>query len=152
MSQPSTYTPEKADAICERIGEGEPLRVICRDPGMPSWRTVYRWIEADEEFAARIAHARTRGFDAIAEQCLDIADDRSNDTKVIETEDGGREVANTEWISRSKLRVETRLKLLAKWDPKRYGDKLDLNHSGRVVHASEMTDDELLRLAAGSGG
>jgi hypothetical protein len=41
-------------------------------------------------------------------------------------------VPDSEWISRSKLRVETRLKLLAKWDPKRYGDRLNLDHSGEM--------------------
>ena len=36
---------------------------------------------------------------------------------------------NAEHIQRSKLRVETRLKLLAKWDPKRYGERqqVDVN-------------------------
>lgn len=95
------------------------MEKICRDDGMPSSRTVLRWKEANESFASDIARAREAGFDAIAAECLDIADETSNDT--LFTEHGDR--PNTEWISRSKLRVETRLKLLAKWDPKRYGDK-----------------------------
>lgn len=125
--RPSTFTREIADQICDRLADGEPLRQICRDEAMPAWRTVYDWKAAHEDFAARIAHARDAGFDAIAEQCLDIADDTASDT--IEGEHGDR--PNTEWISRSKLRVETRLKLLAKWDPKRYGDKVDVNHGGQ---------------------
>ena len=40
------------------------------------------------------------------------------------TEFGPR--VNAEHIQRSKLRIETRLKLLAKWNPKKYGDKLAL--------------------------
>ena len=35
---------------------------------------------------------------------------------------------NGEHVQRSKLRIETRLKLLAKWDPRRYGDRLALDH------------------------
>ena len=35
-------------------------------------------------------------------------------------------------LGHRKLQIETRLKLLAKWDPKRYGDKVDLNHGGEV--------------------
>lgn len=127
------YSAEVADAICERIGEGEPLRAICRTEGMPSWRSVYRWMEDYPEFAARIAHARTRGFDSIAEECLQIADETSHDTVMVGSDDNTREAANTEWISRSKLRVETRLKLLAKWDPKRYGDKITQEHTGNVA-------------------
>ena len=38
-------------------------------------------------------------------------------------------------IQRAKLRIDTRLKLLSKWDPKRYGDKLDINANvtGNVI-------------------
>lgn len=136
MGATSTYTEEKAEEICERLGEGIPLREICRREDMPAWRTVYRWIEANTDFAARIAHARTRGFDAIAEQCLQIADDTSDDTVWVGPADSPREAANTEWISRSKLRVETRLKLLAKWDPKRYGDKLDVTSAGNKLETT----------------
>lgn len=118
--RPSTFTQEVADEICERLSQGEPLRQICRDERMPAWQTVYGWKAAHEDFSKRIAGAREAGFDAIAEECLEIADETAFDTVI--GENGDR--ANSEWISRSKLRVETRLKLLAKWDPKRYGDKI----------------------------
>ncbi|HBI70015.1 MAG TPA: hypothetical protein DDZ22_13690 [Massilia sp.] len=84
-------------------------------------------MDADASFSERIAGARTRGFDAIAAECLEIADETAFDT--IDTKDGDR--ANTEWISRSKLRIETRLKLLSKWAPKKYGDRMDVNHGGQ---------------------
>lgn len=125
-----TPAERPTDAICARLAEGEPLRQICRDVGMPSWYTVYQWLKDDPEFASRFARAREAGFDAIAEECLDIADDASRDTKLVGSGDSEREAADTEWISRSKLRVETRLKLLAKWDPKRYGDKLETTLKG----------------------
>lgn len=114
------FTQAIADEICERLAQGEPLRKICRDDRMPTWQTIYRWMAENADLSNRIAHAREAGFDAIAEECLEIADETAFDT--VSTEHGDR--ANTEWISRSKLRVETRLKLLAKWDPKRYGDKI----------------------------
>jgi hypothetical protein len=125
--RPSTFTQEIADEICERLSQGEPLRQICRDERMPSWQTVYRWKADDEGFSRRIAGAREAGFDAIAEECLEIADETAFDT--VCGKEGDR--PNSEWITRSKLRVETRLKLLAKWDPKRYGERVDLNHGGQ---------------------
>ena len=118
--RPSKYTTELADEIVERLSEGEPLRQICRDERMPSWSAVYRWMEADATFSERIAGGRARGFDAIASECLDIADHGLNDTYIDEQ---GNKRTETDVIQRSKLRIETRLKLLAKWDPKRYGDK-----------------------------
>jgi hypothetical protein len=127
LGRPSSFTQEAADEICQRLGKGEPLAQICRDEHMPAVRTVSHWKDASETFKADFVRAREEGFDALAAQCLDIADETDNDT--LHTEHGDR--PNTEWISRSKLRIETRLKLLAKWDPKRYGDKLDLNHGGQ---------------------
>jgi len=124
----TTYTQEIADEICERLAEGEPLRQICRDERMPAWRTVYAWKAANAEFDARIACAREAGHDAIASDCLRIADDGINDTYM---DDNGNVRTDTDVIQRSKLRIETRLKLLAKWDPKRYGDKVDVNHGGQ---------------------
>lgn len=124
--RPSKFTQEVAEEIFERLADGEPLRQICRDEHMPAWRTVYAWKDANADFNARIACAREAGYDAIAQECLDIADETGQDT--VYTENGER--PNAEWISRSKLRVETRLKLLAKWDPKRYGDKLQTELTG----------------------
>ena len=133
--RPSTFSQEVADEICVRLSQGEPLRQICRDERMPAWQTVYGWKAAHEEFSKRIAHAREAGFDAIAEECLEIADETAFDTVI--GENGDR--ANSEWISRSKLRVETRLKLLAKWDPKRYGDKVTNEITGANGGPVEFT-------------
>ena len=123
MAMPTKRFDDVEEEILKRLSEGEPLAVICRsDPvRFPTPMTWGNWVNSDESLAIAYARARDVGFDAIAADCLEIADNTSNDTKV--TGDDEREVANTEWISRSKLRVETRLKLLAKWDPKRYGDK-----------------------------
>lgn len=118
-----TYAVEQRAAIIQRVVEGlskgTPLTVICAADGMPTPKTIRDWRDDDETFAIAYARAREDGFDAIAEDCLRIADHVADDT--VSTEHGER--PNSEWISRSKLRVETRLKLLAKWDPKRYGDK-----------------------------
>lgn len=118
--------------ICERISTGDPLRVICREPGMPGWVTVYAWKDDDEEFAERFARARLLGADAIAEEALEIADDGSNDWMEKFGRDGeslGYEL-NGEHVQRSKLRIETRLKLLAKWFPQKYGERIEQHHTG----------------------
>src|SRR3982751_6781862 len=137
------YDQTVAEQICDRIAEGEPLRQICRDEGMPAWRTVYHWMEEDADFAARIARARVAGFDAIAEECLEIADDRRFDTTTAGFGSNTYEVANTEWITRSRVRIDTRLKLLAKWSPKKYGEKLELagdQNSPLTVVVKRLTD------------
>ena len=127
----STYNPDVARMMCEQLSEGIPLREICRQEGFPAWRTVYDWMMKDPELSTAIARARDVGYDAMAEECLDIADNAGNDWMARLDADGvqvGWQV-NGDHIQRSKLRIETRLKLLAKFNPKRYGDK--------IVHAGD---------------
>lgn len=145
---------EFKEQICDRIAEGEPLRQICRTPGFPKFRTVYDWLESDEEFAARFAQARLHGFDAIAEEALAIAD-----TPVLGDEyeldgDGNKvKIHRRELVHHRKLQVHTRMQLLAKWDPKRYGDRQQVELAGNLS-VNSMTDDEIraeLATLAGAG-
>jgi len=138
MGRSSEYTTEIADAICERLADGESLRSICLDPEMPSQPTVFRWLAANEEFRKQYAIAREAQADSLFDEMLDIADDASRDTR--KGKDGD-EQPNTEWITRSRLRVETRKWMAGKLRPKVYGDKLDVEHSGGVtVQINRLAD------------
>lgn len=117
--RPTEISPELVGRICAGLAGGTPISILCMEAGMPSMRTVRDWQESDEGFAEEVAMAREAGFDKIAMEALAIADDSSNDT--IETRSGL--APNRDWLARAKMRVDTRLKLLAKWDMKRYGGK-----------------------------
>lgn len=121
----SRYTVALGEAICAELSEGKPLRVICREMSVP-WSTVYNWKDDHPTFAARLARARELGEAAIVEECLDIADDAGQD--YTDTDRGP--ALDREHIQRSKLRVETRLKLLAIWNPTKYGPKIEQTHKG----------------------
>jgi hypothetical protein len=112
MARPSDYSPELADAICQRLIEGESLRAICRDDGMPSASTLFAWLDKNEDFRSRYARARDiqaeLGFDSIQEVAEDIAGD----------------------VQRDKLRIETMRWRLSKLLPKKYGDKIEQTHQG----------------------
>jgi hypothetical protein len=95
---------------------------------MPHWTVVYDWQAANKDFYLRIAHARELGEEAIAAECLNIADNAANDWMEAHGQDDVGYKLNGEHIQRSKLRIETRLKLLAKWNPRKWGEKVDLNH------------------------
>jgi len=137
--RPTGYTPEVATEICQKLEEGIPLREICRQENFPAWRTVYDWMVRDEHLSASIARARELGQDAIAEDTLQIVDS--------EPERGPDGKIDAAWVQLQKVRVEQRLKLLAKWNPKRYGDRVHTEHSG-VVGLTNLTDDELDRKIA----
>jgi len=151
MGRHSSYTTELADEIVDRLSEGEPLRRICRDEHMPSWRTFYDWVEARPDFAARITRARELGEDSIAQECFDIADNAANDWMIRNgMDDEPSWSVNGEHIQRSKLRIETRLKLLAKWNPKKWGEKVTQTVEGgeKPLQVENIGDLDLARRIA----
>lgn len=134
--RPSVYTPEIADEICEWIADGRSLREWCRQHGKPTWSAVYAWLRADADFSARFALARDVGADAIAEDTLALLDAAPERHA---TQFGDKiDPAHVQW---TKNRADQRLKLLAKWNPKKYGDRVDVNHGGQVSYLLEVPSE-----------
>ena len=132
--RPSVYTDILAAEICERLADGESLRTICEAEEMPHKSTIFRWLAANKDFRDQYAQAREEQAANLADELFDIADDGSNDWMERRGEDGetiGWSL-NGEAVQRSKLRLDTRKWYLSKILPKKYGDKLDLNHSGKL--------------------
>jgi hypothetical protein len=123
--RPSKYTPELAAEMCDRLSNGEPLRQICRDDRMPEWRTVYDWLARDPELSAQVARAREAGYEAMAEELIEISDTlHFGETQVMGDKNSTTTVADM--LGHRKLRIETRLKLLACWNPSKYGTKVQV--------------------------
>jgi hypothetical protein len=131
----SKYTEEIADQICDLVSNGVNLRKVCRMEGMPAWRTVYDWVVAHPEFATRLARAREMGYDSLAEEALEISNTPHIGQKKVFSSGAGEDedsmtVTEDDMLGHRKLQIETRLKLLAVWDPKRYGNKVQLGGDG----------------------
>jgi len=144
--RPSTYTKKLGDEVCRRLATGRTLRAVARDRNMPPERTVRRWANDDVEgFFTQYARAREIGYQAMADEIIEIADNGENDWMARQSRDGKeRLMLNNEHVQRSKLRVDARKWLLAKALPKLYGDKLE--HAGAdggplVVNIVRYADD-----------
>ena len=145
---PVRYSPELAAEICEHLRTGMTLRAVCRLPGMPNASTVLDWKTQDlEGFYQQYASAREAGYHAMAEQIIEIADQSDGD--LIKTADG-KEILNSEFIARSRLRTDARIWLLSKALPKIYGPRQAVDHRFLDAPASEAGDDALLAIASGS--
>lgn len=114
--------------ICERLADDGSLRSVCKADDMPSESTVRRWaLENRDGFSAQYARARELGYQSMAEDILDIADETSFDTK---KDQNGNESMDAEFVARSRLRVDARKWLLSKALPKVFGDKVALTGGG----------------------
>ena len=101
---------------------------------LPGHTAIMEWLAEDEELADKYAKAKESQADWMAEEMLEIADDARNDYMDQLGPDGqpvGYKI-NGEYVQRSRLRLDTRKWLASKLKPKKYGEKLDLNHSGEV--------------------
>jgi len=121
MGRPSKYSPKLAGQICERLSNGETMRSICKLKGMPSFPTIYAWEKKHEDFLALSARAREIGTHALAEECLDISDDLALDPQD------------------KRIRIDTRIRLIGKWNAKRYGDKIE--HDVKAAVKVELVRD-----------
>lgn len=96
---------------------------------MPAMDTVFRWLREKPEFSEQYVKAKQESADALVEEMMDIADDGSNDWMVRHGKDGEESwQLNGEHVQRSRLRLDTRKWIASKLKPKKYGDKLDMNH------------------------
>lgn len=148
MGRPTSYTSALDAEICERLATGETLRAICRDEHMPSWTTVYEWRKVHAQFSERFALARELGGDAIAEDTLSIADTPQVGQRTEETEDGYKTVRE-DMLGHRKLQIDTRLKLLAVWFPRKFGQRIDVTTGNESLNmTAEERAAKLTALAA----
>lgn len=127
----SEFKQEIADRICQELVKGFSLRAILRDnDDLPDASTIFKWLRVFPDFAHQYARAREAQADTLADEILAIADDGKNDTYI---DADGKVRVDQDVIARSRLRVEARKWLAAKMAPKKYGDKVEVDHSGDVT-------------------
>jgi hypothetical protein len=114
--RPLSYTPEVADELCERVEAGEPIKQICRDAGMPDWKTLLRWRRKVPEFATQYAHAREASAESLELAAIEESE------KAVDS--------NT--AAAARVRVDTLKWAAAKRHPRVYGERIDANISGAL--------------------
>lgn len=138
--RPSGYTQEIADRICAQLSAGMSLRTVCKAEDMPDAATVYRWLRTQSEFCEQYTRAKEDAADAFAEEMLDIADEASNDWMEVHDKDNPGYRFNGEHVNRSRLRVDTRKWIASKLKPKKYGDRVQTELTGKDGGPIETRD------------
>lgn len=133
VGRPQAWSQDMADALCADLASGMSLRTACLADDRPAMSTVFKWIRTIPEFSQQYDKAKAESADALAEEILDIADDGTNDWMEARTKDGEvRMVLDKENVQRSRLRVDARKWIASKLKPKKYGDKTEVEHTGKV--------------------
>lgn len=118
------YNEDLAKRICDEIACcTDSLKTICeRNADFPHYKTIYIWRAKHADFRNALLEARRHQADLLAAEVIEIADASNNDTKITA---GGHEVMNTEWVARSRLRIDTRKWLATTLLPRVYGNKIE---------------------------
>lgn len=120
MAYSNKQKEEIFNTICKEMAEGKSLRSILQRKSMPDTHTFYKWIDEDEEKLQRYARASEERTDFYADEILEIADNQNADVYV---DDEGNVKVDGQIVQRAKLQIDTRKWLMAKLQPKKYGDK-----------------------------
>lgn len=111
ISPPVPYAPELVESILDRIGDGESLSHICRDEGMPNKRTFLRWVTDKPEVQKLYTEALKLREEVYFDQIVDIVDTCRDPAK-------------------ARLQADSRKWVLARMNPKKYGDKMTQELTG----------------------
>lgn len=130
----SRLAPDQRAALLATLASGKSLRTASLLPGMPSEGVLARIAEGDRELAAEIRIARALAADALAAECVTIADEPSD---------------HRDDVAHRRLRIETRQRLARAWGPATYGDASRVTVAGDASAPLVLSDAErAARIAA----
>ncbi len=116
--------------VSVRLMEGESLTAICLDEDMPNKGTILEWMNGDDALANQYARARLLQADALDDDTASTIKDIRDGTL---DANAGRVII---WANQWRA---------ARMRPKRYGDKLDVQHGGSLtigIRANDRVDGD----------
>tara|TARA_Y100001963_G_scaffold119525_1_gene166763 strand:+ start:190 stop:669 length:480 start_codon:yes stop_codon:yes gene_type:complete len=122
-----THDPfDHMDALVEHVLGGGLVIDYCRLDGRPSRATVQRWRDQFPDFARRLADAKDKGLDMMAEEVISIAD--------------GRDFTP---MADPRLRVDARIRMLSRFSH-RYAEKKQIEQTGdsRLIVVTGVPEPE----------
>lgn len=114
-------------AICDRvIEERKSFNEVVIESEI-SLVTFYKWISKNETLQNLYNYAREVRSDILFEEIIQIAD-TTEEGVVIETDDNGKtKEKKGDMTNHRRLKIDSRKWVVAKMNPKKYGDKMTLD-------------------------
>lgn len=127
LGQPTIYSPDLMNTICERIAAGETLLQVCQDPEMPGRRTIYEWKKLYPEV--------NQMLDAAYEEWAETMDDANEDILRGGIMSTGDKLRDIELVKHNRWRMSRR-------NRKKFGEKVDVNHTSDIIINVPYGDDD----------
>lgn len=127
-----------AEEVIDRMYEGQTLAVICGLPGMPTRRSLRKWIAQYPEFQKAYEEALLVTADLRAEEELQLARDTVSDKDITQAQVAARKMLS------DSLRWHARV-----CNPNVYSEKAQVEHKHKLMPVEQLTDEQLAEIAAG---
>ena len=129
FGRPTIKTDELLHSLCAGIAIGKPTLKVCEELGIGQ-TTLRNWLADDQNFVRQYARAKD-----------DCADYMAADTQAIAEELPDGSLEPQVFTARQRLRFDARRWYASKLAPKKYGDKIDVDHG---VQAGSTLEAALL--------
>lgn len=136
-------TPEQFDAILADVAAGTATYKAMQAHGS-NYRAFYGELARNAEAREKYARAKADGLEVLADEILELADTPRLGVKTTTKPDGAVETVEGDMIERSRLQIDSRKWLLSKLAPRKYGEKIDLEHSGSLGLKVTRADESVL--------
>jgi len=138
MAYSTKEKQEIINTICKEVADGKSIRQITKEnDNLPHRDTINEWFASSKDFADQYARAYKESASIFAEDIISISDNRGGDTFF---NTNGVEKVDHAVINRDRLRVDSRKWVASKRNPKKYGDKIEvetINDQDKPIDALE---------------
>lgn len=147
------YSPELVERLLNALACGRTLVSVCEELGI-SPDTVYSWTTRYPDFRKDFARARDFGDEVLEDSVLEIADaEHISEEQIVEKT--GKKITikkrRFDNVPRSRLRVEARLKIVARRKGGLQNRRIEIEDDGTNLDLSDamkgMSMDDLMRFA-----
>lgn len=145
------YTPaEKTayiDGALQSIATGQSLNAFCKANNV-AYMTMSDWLNENEAVKSAREAAIKTGTHYLAAECLDIADELAQEKRLPldpALSDGEKDGLAAK-VQLARLRIDTRIRLIGKWNRKEYGEKQEID-----ANVKHTIDDALQALVNRDG-
>ena len=122
MPKKPRITKDQMHRICEELMDGSSLTKICEADDLPSWRTVTRHVQEDDEAHMQYRKARAIQAEILRDQIIDIIEaPLPNDPKLAMAE-----------VQRRRLEVDQKDKYVRQLAPLGIRDRAEDNQQNKM--------------------
>lgn len=147
------YSPELVERLLNALACGRTLVSVCEELGI-SPDTVYSWTNRYPDFRKDFARARDFGDEVLEDSVLEIADaEHISEEQIVEKTGNKITIKKRRFdnVNRSRLRVEARLKIVARRKGGLQNRRIEIEDDGTNLDLSDamkgMSMDDLMRFA-----